>query len=56
VNDLGAAGTREPDAPALSPAVQVSAPLVLRDEGHQRVGARPAWGGEINTGLTDSIS
>ena len=33
--------------PAALPAVQVSAPLVLRDEGHQ--GARPAWDRETIT-------
>jgi hypothetical protein len=35
VNDPGTAGAREPDIPVVEPAVQLAAPLVLRDEGHE---------------------
>ena len=37
MNNLSPAGARQPDARAVLPTVQVSAPPVLRDEGHQRV-------------------
>jgi hypothetical protein len=52
MDDLGAAGAREPNLRAIPPAVQLAAPLVLRDEGHQ--GVEHLWhgGGEIITGLT----
>jgi hypothetical protein len=43
VGDLRAAGANEPDVPALLPTVQVAAPLVLSDEGHQ--GGEGAWHG-----------
>jgi hypothetical protein len=37
VDDLGAAGSREPDTLPFPPAIQIPASLVLSDEGHQGV-------------------
>jgi hypothetical protein len=37
VNDLSAAGAREPDLPVVLPAVQIAAPLMFSDEGHERL-------------------
>ena len=34
MDDLSPTGAREPDIPAVLPAVQVSAPLMLSDKGH----------------------
>ena len=37
MDDLSAAGARQPDPRVVPAAVQVPAPLALRDEGHQGV-------------------
>jgi hypothetical protein len=37
LDDLRSAGAGYPDLPVVSPAIQVAAPLVLRDKGHQGV-------------------
>jgi hypothetical protein len=47
VDDLSAARAGEPHIPALQPAVQIPAGLVLSDKGHENVrhvGHRPARG------------
>jgi hypothetical protein len=43
MDDLGSAGTREPDLPVVLPAIQIPTPLVLSDEGHQ--GGEDRWHG-----------
>jgi len=43
MDDLSPTGAGEPDESAVPPAVQVSAPLMLIDKGHQ--GGEGAWHG-----------
>jgi hypothetical protein len=49
VDDLSAAGAREPDKRVVAPTIQVTAALVLSDEDHQGVEAVRHGAGIITT-------
>lgn len=55
MDDLRPAGAREPHIPAVSPAIQIAAALMLSDKGHQAL-STSGMGREIFTAFDASAS